>query len=361
MNTRVALKGLLASALLGSLVSCGGGSDSPAPPTYTVGGTISGSAGVTLQLNGANPLSVTALGNFSFPVGLTNGTAYTVTFTGNAQPCSVTNGTGTMGSANVTNVAVTCTTVVRSALLDSAQENNPANTTTGTGRGAVVVNPTTKEITGGATFSGLTSIPPTTQHIHQAPAGNPTGNGGFIITLTLSPNNSAVTIPAGTVLTDAQYTAYLAGELYFNIHTTANPGGEIRGRINTVGGVIAGLATLNAAQEVPPGTSTATGRGTVVVDSTTGQVLTAYATHDIANANNAHIHTGAVGAPGGVLLGLTLGIGVVAAAQPAVMSAPGMTFLSAGNLYFNVHSPNNLCQPTATCGAGEIRGQIAVQ
>lgn len=362
MNTRVALKGLLASALLGSLVSCGGGSDSPAPPTYTVGGTITGSANVTLQLNGANNHPVNALGSFTIPVGLTNGTAYTVTVSNPAQPCTVANGSGTMGTTNITNVTITCTTVVRSASLDGAQEN-PANTTTGTGRGAVVVNPTTREITGGVTFTGLTSIPPTAQHIHMAPTGNPTGNGGPIITLTLSPNNSAATIPAGTVLTPEQYAAFLAGELYFNIHTAANVNGEIRGRINTAGGVTAGLARLDGAQEVPTNNSTATGRGTIVFDSATRQLIIAYVTHDIAAANNAHVHTGAPGVSGAanVVNPMTPGTNVYVAPQGAVLTVQNATDVNAGNTYFNVHSTNAICPPAATCAAGEIRGQIAVQ
>ena len=62
---------------------------------------------------------------------------------------------------------------VRSAPLTGAQENPPV-VSSATGRGAVVVNPTTKEITGGMTFAGIT---PTTggHHIHQAPAGSPFG------------------------------------------------------------------------------------------------------------------------------------------------------------------------------------------
>src|SRR5712664_948583 len=158
--------------------------------------------------------------------------------------------------------AAAAATVIRSASLTGAQETPPTGAT-GTGRGAVVVNPTTLEITGGITFTGLTSTPPSAQHIHQAPSGNPTGSGAPIISLTLAPDNATATVPAGTFLTNAQYAALLAGELYFNVHTSpANPNGEIRGQINIQGGVTAGLATLNAAQESSTGISTATGRGT---------------------------------------------------------------------------------------------------
>jgi CHRD domain len=358
MKLRTVLMGLIASAALAGVVSCGGGSDSPAP-TYTVGGTLAGTGGVVMKLNGAGDITVAGPGTFTFAGGITSGTAYTVTATA-PQNCTVANGTGTMGSANVTNVVVTCTTVVRSAALSGANEN-PANASTATGRGALVVNPTTKEVTGGISFTGLT---PTAggHHIHQAPIGSPTLNGPVIIALTLATGGGVATVPAGTVLTDAQYAAYLAGELYFNVHTTANPGGEIRGPITGTTGVTAGLATLNGAQENATNTSTATGRGTIVFDSTTREILIGYVTHDVSAATVAHIHTGAVGVSGPAnVVTLTQGTGIYTAPQGAILSAQSVADLSAGNTYFNVHSTNNSCPPAATCAAGEIRGQIAVQ
>src|SRR6267154_5482553 len=52
---------------------------------------------------------------------------------------------------------------LRSATLTGADETPPI-TTTATGKGGVVVNRTTKAITGGITFTGLS---PTQAHIHQ--------------------------------------------------------------------------------------------------------------------------------------------------------------------------------------------------
>lgn len=82
-------------------------------PAYTVGGSVTGLAdGGTLVLhnNGADDLSVSANGPFTFATGLVNNSAYAVTV--HSQPagqvCSVTNGSGTVSAANVTNVAVTC-------------------------------------------------------------------------------------------------------------------------------------------------------------------------------------------------------------------------------------------------------------
>lgn len=84
--------------------------------TYTVGGTAGGlvGSGLVLKLNGASDLPVGSSGAFNFPDGLTGGTAYTVTVgtqpSTPAQTCTVANGSGTIGNANVTNVSVTCTT-----------------------------------------------------------------------------------------------------------------------------------------------------------------------------------------------------------------------------------------------------------
>ncbi len=38
-------------------------------------------------------------------------------------------------------------------------------------------------------------------------------------------------MPAGTTLSDADYASFKAGNLYVNIHTEANKGGEIRGQL----------------------------------------------------------------------------------------------------------------------------------
>ena len=348
MNIRKILAGLVTTALVAGVVSCGGSDEE----TFAVGGTIAGSAGVVLRLNGGSDLSVPALGSFNFPTRLTPGTQYVVTVASAAQPCTVANGSGTIGSSDLSSVSVSCTTVVRTASLTGAQEN-PAVVSAATGRGAVVVNPTTREITGGMMFTGLT---PTTggHHIHQAPNGRPTENGPVIIRMTLAPGGGVATVPGGTVLTEAQYTAYLAGELYFNVHTAANIGGEIRGQITSRSGVTAGLATLTGAQEVPPNSSTATGRGTIVFDSATRDVLVAYATHDVAATTVAHIHTGAAGVSGPAnVVTLTQGTGVYTSANPSALTVQNVADINAGNTYFNVHS--------TSIPAGEIRGQIAIQ
>jgi hypothetical protein len=81
--------------------------------TFNIGGTISGltAAGLVLA-NGTDTLSVPAgAASFTMPTAVAYGSEYTITVT--TQPtgltCDVANGTGTVGTAAVTNVAVTCT------------------------------------------------------------------------------------------------------------------------------------------------------------------------------------------------------------------------------------------------------------
>jgi hypothetical protein len=103
-----------------ALSACGGsdGSSNPpeAPPppppvTHTIGGAVAGLSGtVVLQNNGADNLTVSADGPFTFATRVNNGGAYAVTVL--TQPathtCTVTSGTGT-ATANVTQVSIACT------------------------------------------------------------------------------------------------------------------------------------------------------------------------------------------------------------------------------------------------------------
>ena len=95
------------------LISCGVGNESSSTATYTVGGTVSGlsSGSLVLKNNGGNDLTVSANSTtFAFATALASGATYAVTV--GTQPsgltCSVSNGSGTITSANVTNVVVAC-------------------------------------------------------------------------------------------------------------------------------------------------------------------------------------------------------------------------------------------------------------
>jgi len=399
-TVRNALIGLIVSGVLaGVIVSCGGGgggygsSGGSTTPMYSVGGTLSGATGtVVLKLNGGSDMTVSN-GPFNFPSAVAYTSPYNVQVVDANDRCTVSpTGAGLMGTTNITNVAVTCAaqaaeTVIRSARLDGAQANTMA---TGIGQGGVIVNPTTRAITGGITFSGLTGAPlggGGGAHIHRA-------NGSIAVGLTMASDNATGMVLNNIALSPADYAELLAGTLYFNDHTVANPGGEIRGQINVQGGVVASLAPLDNTQEVPASQSTATGNGTVIVDAAPHDaatqnhtVLITYIAHNVSNASAAHIHTSVKTTPptcaggstcnGPVILGFpTLQTNVDGAgtniAYPAAgspMSAQNLTDFSANYLYFNVHSTNVLCPnpspppapPLVACGGGEIRGNIAVQ
>jgi hypothetical protein len=115
------------SMALALLAGCGGGASAP-PNRYTVGGTVAGLAGsgLELQLNGGSALAVLQAGAFAFPTGLSTGAAYSVTVTVQPslpnQTCVVTRGAGTVGVANITDVAVTCAPTPFTTLVNQPPE-----------------------------------------------------------------------------------------------------------------------------------------------------------------------------------------------------------------------------------------------
>ncbi|WP_309828863.1 hypothetical protein [Paracidovorax wautersii] len=79
--------------------------------SYTVGGTVSGLTGsVALQNNGADNLTMSSNGAFTFSTPVATGATYNVTVLTQpaAQTCTVTNGSGSIGGANVTSAGVAC-------------------------------------------------------------------------------------------------------------------------------------------------------------------------------------------------------------------------------------------------------------
>ena len=110
------------------------------------------------------------------------------------------------------------------ATLDGASEVPPV-TTAGKGTADVDFDPATKKLTWKLTYSGL-SGPATAAHFHgPAEAGK---NAGVAVAI---PNAGSSPAEGSATLTDAQATDLTAGKYYVNVHTAANPGGEIRGQV----------------------------------------------------------------------------------------------------------------------------------
>ena len=101
----------------------------------------------------------------------------------------------------------------------------PPNDSKGSGALTATYDTTSKKLTYSATYSGLTGDA-TAAHFHGPAAAG--ANAGVVV-----PVSGAMASPmkGEATLTDAQAADLQAGKWYFNIHTAANKGGEIRGQV----------------------------------------------------------------------------------------------------------------------------------
>jgi hypothetical protein len=139
--------------------------------TFTIGGTITGLAGpVTLLNEGGDALTVSAIGNFAFATPVPSGALYNVTVgtqpSSPSQTCTVSSAFGTVGSANVTSVSVSCVTNAftiggdLSGLAPGSQvvlQDNGADTLTLTQNGTFTFS---APVASGASYSVAVLTPP---------------------------------------------------------------------------------------------------------------------------------------------------------------------------------------------------------
>jgi hypothetical protein len=195
--------------------------------------------------------------------------------------------------------------------------------------------------------SNIVSI--TAAHIHFGPIGK---NGGVVHGLY---SGSGAFDPAnplsGTLtLTNKNLVDLLTGYYYVNIHTSANPSGEIRGQI---GGTRLFQANLSGAAEVPPRIGNASGRAVLALSADATKLTYRVMVNDIISITAAHIHRAPAGANGGVIFNL-VGSGGFSTQQPVSgtldLSTAQVMDLISDNYYVNVH--------TTSAPAGAIRGQV---
>jgi hypothetical protein len=110
------------------------------------------------------------------------------------------------------------------ATLDGKAEV-PPNTSAGKGTADLDYDAATKKLSWKLTYSGL-SGPATAAHFHGPAAAS--ANAGVAVAI---PNATSSPVEGSATLTDAQAADLVAGKYYINIHTAANPGGEIRGQV----------------------------------------------------------------------------------------------------------------------------------
>jgi hypothetical protein len=100
----------------------------------------------------------------------------------------------------------------------------PPNSSTASGAAEATLNTETKVLTWTVTFKDLTG-PAVGAHFHGP--GEPGKNAGIVL-----PFKTLQSPIQGTaILTDTQISDLVAGKWYANIHTAANPGGELRGNM----------------------------------------------------------------------------------------------------------------------------------
>lgn len=196
-------------------------------------------------------------------------------------------------------------------------------------------------------------------HIHEAPAGV---NGPIVVDIialggTFTNGTMTGTFPvSGNV---AQRMLQNPSNFYVNVHTQQFPGGAVRGQLAFVtGGPVTYAAELRGSNENPPVTTGAFGSAFVTFDPINNTVTWEVNTTGIANPSLAHIHRGAAGVNGPIVVdfatsaaqipgGRTSGTRSVANLSQTdrenLLNAPG-------GFYVNVHSS---AHPT-----GELRGQL---
>jgi hypothetical protein len=113
-------------------------------------------------------------------------------------------------TAGATDVAVSLT----------GEQEVPAVTTQAKGAGTIAIADD-KSVSGSVKTSGIAGL---MAHIHEAPVGK---NGPPIITLEKKGDDEWA-VPAGAKLTEPQYEAFKAGNLYVNVHSAEHRSGEIR-------------------------------------------------------------------------------------------------------------------------------------
>ncbi len=231
----------------------------------------------------------------------------------------------------------------------SGDQEVPPVSTEATGVGGFFINEAKDSLCLSITVIDL-SGPITGAHIHEGVMGE---NGPVVVGFTeMVEGNSIQATITGDDLSMELIEMMFRGELYFNIHTDANPAGEVRGQI-LLEADRAFIASLDADQETAEVESDAMGlanfnlskMGTtvnyeVVVDGLSGPI------------QMAHLHVAEAGSDGPVVVDLGDGIdGNTISGSFNAMDFEGLTEdMMMGNIYINVH--------TAMFPAGEIRGQL---
>ncbi len=250
------------------------------------------------------------------------------------------------------------------AALDTTQETTPVISANGYGSSYINLNASMDTLTYNIQVSGL-SGPITMAHIHE---GEPNVSGNVLINLTpdITTNNRIIGMKTGAALTPAIIGKMLALGTYLNVHTAANPAGEVRGQIARIAreGYDINISNVQVIDS-PASTSLAVGGGIVSInrDRTNAHYMVV-----VSNLSGpltaAHFHNGVEGTNGPIVYNLTPFFAGTSSDDAAFgywtddTAASNTTPFTPANelqfrrdsIYINIH--------TAVYPDGEIRGQV---
>lgn len=191
-----------------------------------------------------------------------------------------------------------------------------------------------------------TSGPLTGAHFHGPAAAGVNASVAQGLTLSASPITGSISLTSGNI------SDLMAGNWYLNLHTGANPGGEIRGQVvNQLS--FAPNTIISGLQEVGPVATKGGGAALVTYNPATNELAWDLAYEGLdSGVTGMHFHgPAAVGANAGVQVNIGAISGLASGGSgSAVISEAQEADLLGGLWYINVHTNN--------VGSGEIRGQV---
>jgi hypothetical protein len=212
----------------------------------------------------------------------------------------------------------------------SDQQEVPLLTSAATAVAAVTLDPATGAIEVHVNTTGLDDA--VAAHVHDGIAGT---NGPVLIGLNQDPADVKHWSSDAAVLDATGLAAFDAGELYINVHTPANPNGEVRGQIVPPGMAVL-FVPMSGDQEVPPVTTNARAVAAITLDPAfpTGDIAVHVNALGLDDAVAAHVHQAPVGANGPVVVGLDQDPNDVAhwSSSNAVLDANGIAAFNTGEL-----------------------------
>jgi hypothetical protein len=184
----------------------------------------------------------------------------------------------------------------------------------------------------------------TAAQLHAGLAGQ---NGAALLSL----SKTGINAWTGSMTLSAAQASLLAQDsLYLDVHSSAFPGGELRGQITQAKNTLL-QAVLDGSQMSPPTNSFASGTAVAFLHQPQNRLCYLIDTAGINNATMAHIHFGAAGVNGVMASTAASANGVWCGVTDPLSDAEVALVLS-DQIYADVH--------TAAFPGGEIRGQLRI-